>query len=248
MSKPALYMFAISHYCEKGRWTLDYTGIEHDIKYVAPGPHFRLVKKFKLPGSSVPYVVTDHEVVHGTGDIIDWADKHTSNGKTLTPAGEQGDQSREIEKRIDDVIGVHVRRAFYSEMLIEDPGRVKKMLTHNVSLAQKLIVNAIFPKLRKIMIKRMDIGSAQGLESIQILEKEIAWLDELLADGRPFLVGDTFSRADLSAAALLGRTIQPPQHPFYDHLYTPPKLKAVTSEWRSRPSLQWISKLYEQYR
>ncbi|MGB5324483.1 MAG: glutathione S-transferase N-terminal domain-containing protein [Pseudomonadales bacterium] len=248
MSKPTLYIFAISHYCEKGRWTLDYGGIDYTIKYLAPGPHFRMAKKFKLPGSSTPYVIADNEAIQGTSNIVDWADKNATNGRSLTPDGALGEQARELEKRIDDVIGVHVRRAFYSESLVEDPVRTKKMLTHNVSFTDKLIVNAIFPRLRKLMMQRMDIGTEQGRESIKILEAEMDWLDGLLADGRKFLVGDSFSRADLAAAALLGRTAQPPQHPLYEHLYTPPKLKVLTTQWRERPCIQWILGLYAQYR
>jgi glutathione S-transferase len=37
MTPPQLYVFAISHYCEKARRALDYLGIEHEIKYLAPG-------------------------------------------------------------------------------------------------------------------------------------------------------------------------------------------------------------------
>lgn len=248
MNKPELYVFAISHYCEKGRWTLDYCGIDYDLKFLAPGPHFRLQKKFGLSGSSVPYVIIGSEAVQGSANIVDWADEHATNGRSLTPPGETAQQAREIETRIDDVIGVHVRRAFYSESLIEHPDRVKKMLTHNVRFPEKLVVKAIFPKLRKLMIERMDIGTEQGQQSIGILEKEMDWLDGLLADGREFLAGDSFSRADLAMAALLGRTASPPQHPFYEYLYTPPKLKAVTDTWRERPCMQKILSLYQQYR
>ena len=248
MQNPTLYIFAISHFCEKARWALDYAGIKYGIEYVAPGTHFKLKKKFKLPRTSVPFIVSEGLAIQGSAQIIDWADQHSTNGKSLTPEGNEGVTAREVEKRIDDIIGVHLRKAFYSESLIEDPASVKKMLVHNISFLQKLLFSIIFPKVRSSMIKFLDLGVEQGEESLAILEKEIDWLDGLISDGRPFLVGDTFSRADLTAAALLGRSQSPSKFPYSHVMQTPPKIKIRTDEWAKRPSLQWITKIYDEYR
>lgn len=40
-------------------------------------------------------------------------------------------------------------------------------------------------------------------ESRSILETELDWLDSKLSDGRPYLIEDRFSRADLTVASLL---------------------------------------------
>jgi len=68
---PVLYVFAISHYCEKARWTLDYLGIDYELRHVAPGEHGQIAKKLGAPRTSVPYLSTGDEVIQGSADIID---------------------------------------------------------------------------------------------------------------------------------------------------------------------------------
>ena len=65
------------------------------------------------------------------------------------------------------------------------------------------------------MIRGLDLGTEQGQDSRQIIDAELDWLDEMLADGRDYLVGDRFSRADLTAASLVSTLALPPEHPTY---------------------------------
>ena len=86
-SKPSLYVFAISHYCEKGKWTLDWHGIDYDLTHWAPGQHIAEGKKLGAETTSVPKLTDDGNLVDGSAAIIDWADANSSDGsKTLTPA------------------------------------------------------------------------------------------------------------------------------------------------------------------
>jgi len=56
MKKPVLYIFNISHYCEKARWALDYFGIEHEVRHVMVGTHRRIAKKLGAKRGSVPFL------------------------------------------------------------------------------------------------------------------------------------------------------------------------------------------------
>ena len=87
MSKPVLYVFAISHFCEKARWALDYLDIAHKIRYVAPGIHSKIAKKLGAPATSLPILEAGEHVVQGSAAIIDWADAATlaTRSKRLTP-------------------------------------------------------------------------------------------------------------------------------------------------------------------
>jgi glutathione S-transferase len=180
----------------------------------------------------VPYLVADGQLIHGSADIIDWADNATpSKNRLLTPdAGRE--ECLRIEKRIDDIAGVHIRRFFYSEALVEFPNTVRPMFTRDLPL----------PK------KRLDLGTEQGQESRDITEGELDWLDELLSDGRKYLAGDEFSRADIAAASLLAPLALPPEHPTYDKVELPPKMAASVSGWEQRPSIRWVRDIYAQYR
>lgn len=245
---PTLYIFAISHYCEKARWALDYLGIDYQLRHVAPGEHMKIAKELGCPGSSVPYLQVGNRVIQGSTDIISWAEStRSANGKRLAPDADI-EQAAAIEKRIDEIAGVHIRRFYYSEALVEHPSTVRPIFTRYLPLLKKLPVLIGWGKIRSIMKKRMDLGRRQGDESQAITDAELAWIDELLADGRTYLVGDRFSRADISVASLLSPLVLPEQHPTYSGLAHPPRLAATVSAWRDRPSLRWVREIYAQHR
>jgi glutathione S-transferase len=248
MTKPILYVFAISHYCEKARWALEYLDIDFEIGHVAPGLHISLAKKLGASRSSVPILVADGQVVQGSAEIIDWADAAASAGsKCLTP-----DSAREecvaLERRLDDVVGVHIRRYYYSEALVDHPRTVKPIFIKDLGIRQRLMISATWGLVRKLMIKGMDLGPEQGQESKRIVEAELDWLDGLLADGRQFLTGDQLSRADIAAASLLAPLAAPIEHPTYGNLVVPPHVAEDLVSWKNRRTVSWIREIYRRYR
>jgi glutathione S-transferase len=54
-----------------------------------------------------------------------------------------------------------------------------------------------------MMMRMHDITPDAAAESRSILESELDWLDNTLADNRRYLAGDRFSRADITVASLL---------------------------------------------
>ena len=61
-----LYQFAISHYCEKIRWALDYKGLNHVTVSLLPGQHVKTVRKLTGKASSVPVLDHDGQIVQGS--------------------------------------------------------------------------------------------------------------------------------------------------------------------------------------
>ena len=242
-----LYVFAISHYCEKACWALEWLGVEHVVEFLAPGPHQVTAKKLGARRSSLPILVADGEVVQGSARIIDWADARAEPERRLTPEA-QRDECLAIEKRLDDVAGVHVRRYYYSEALVDHPATVRPIFTKDLPLAQRLLVRATWPAVRRLMIHGMDLGPDQRLDSRAIVEAELDWVDGLLSDGRRHLVGDRLSRADLAAASLLSPLAIPAEHPTYAGLSLPPMLADDVANWQDRPSMTWVRDIYARFR
>ncbi len=248
MPNPVLYVFAISHYCEKARWALDYLGVRYDIRYLAPGLHSLAARRLGARRSALPILEAAGELVQGSGKIIDWAEALPgSAGKCLTPEASR-DDCIAIEKRLDAVAGVHARRYYYSEALVDHPASVRPILTADLGVLQKAVVGSTWGLVRRRMISGMDLGPAQGQESRRILDAELDWLDDSLADGRQYLAGEQFSRADLTAASLLAPLVLPPEHPAYASLVLPPRLSAEMEHWRDRPSLGWVRRIYASHR
>ena len=248
MKKPRLYVFAISHYCEKARWALDYLGIDHDLKYLAAGPHRGVTRKLGLERSGLPVLVTDERVVQGSADILSWAETATRDDTRRLTAPATRDDCLAIEKRFDDVLGVHTRRYFYSEALVEQPKSLRPVFTRHLPILQKAGVFANWGLICKLMIRGMDLGPEQGQASRRIVDEELRWLDDRLSDGREFVVGYEFSRADIAGASLLAPLLLPPEHPVYRRLELPPKLAAEIADWSERPSFAWARDMYARFR
>ena len=110
MPLPQLYIFPISHYCEKARWALDYLNVDYGLQFLAPGVHAELTAKLGARDTSLPVMVFDEGVIQGSHEIIEWAENHSCCGRTLTPADLPA--AVEIERRLNEVLGVHVRRMY----------------------------------------------------------------------------------------------------------------------------------------
>ncbi len=244
-TKPVLYIFAISHFCEKARWALDWLEVDYELRHVAPGEHREIARRLGAPHTSVPYLSLDGQVIQGSADIVSWAEKASPTNRSLTP---NDDTCEEIEKRIDDIAGVHVRRFYYSEALVDHPSTVRPIFTRDLPWLKKLTIGLAWGKIRKIMISRMDLGASQGEESKGIVDKELTWIDDLLEDGRSYLAGDEFSRADIAVASILAPLAVPPEHPVYYRLQHPPRLTQELSHWEGRPSFRWVREIYAKHR
>ena len=247
MTTPKLYVFAISHYCEKARWALDRLGLKYQLQHTMPGMNRAIAKRLGAQSGSLPFLETDAGVIAGSGAIIDWAEMHRAPGSAGL-SGNDPAQVRALEQRLDEVIGVHIRRYYYSDALIGDPASVRPIFSRDLAIIPKIAVTLGWSKIVPRMIKGMDLGPAQGNQSREILLAELEWLDGLLADQRPYLTGASFTRADLTAASLLAPLVNPAEHPTYANLALPPTLAAEIAAWQDRPVLRWVSRIYAEQR
>ena len=247
MNRPILYVFNISHYCEKACWALEACGIDFEYRHTMVGTHRAIAKKLGARRGSVPYLQTDTGVVCGSADIVDWCE--SQRGASGVPWNTEDDtQARAIEKRLDDVLGVHVRRFFYSYALTTMPETVRPLFSDGLPIWKRLAVTLGWSRIVPLMLKGMDLGPAQGMESRAILDAELAWLDGLLADGRPYLCGNNWTRADLALASLLGPLVEPPQHPLAGKVTFPAEVNATKMAWAARPALQHVVRMYALHR
>ena len=249
MSKPlpTLYVFAISHYCEKARWALDHFGLAYRLHHAVPGLNRRIAKKLGADQGSLPFLATNAGVIagviSGSGPIIDWGEGRRAPGRASL-AGSDPALVLAAEQRLDAVAGIHIRRFYYSDALFSDPASVRPIFTRDLAALPRMAVTLGWSQIVPRMIAGMDLGPAQGAHSRERLLDELDWLDGLLSDGRPFLTGDRFTRADLTAASLLAPLVNPPQHPTYAGLAIPPILQAQIAAWADRPVLNWVRRIY----
>jgi glutathione S-transferase len=240
----SLITFGLSHFCEKARWALDWHDVDYEEVSWPPGPHQFLAKRCGAKKTSVPIVRDRGEVIQGSDAIIDWADAEAGEAnRQLTTEG-----SREIEERADKIIGPHVRRLFYAETLPQFPHYAKHPLFLNTDATHRFLGDLMWPVTRRVMMRMYEVTPTAASESRSILDVELDWLDEKLSDGRPYLAGDKFSRADVTVASLLAFFARPPEMPIYNEMSLTNELKADCDRWASRPIMRWVRTQYESNR
>ncbi|WP_417515727.1 glutathione S-transferase family protein [Marinobacter sp.] len=242
-----LYQFAISHYCEKIRWALDYKNLSYETTNLLPGQHIKTMQKLtKGAGASVPVLVHDGEVIQGSSHILDYLDK-TFPDKPLTPMDEPAKAlALAWEKRLDEEAGPAVRCYSYHHFL-QRPKIVVPMLAAGTPFYNRILLSLAFSRVNEVMRKWMKINERTAEQSREVMENLLTELAETYSR-QPFLAGESFSRADLTAAALFAPLFQPAAYPvpWPKPARIPKQVQAWLTQWQ--PQLQVLERVYNGYR
>ncbi len=238
-----LYQFPISHFCEKARWALDYKNIEHKKVTLLPGLHVRKTKK--LGGKThVPLLQHGDSVVQGSSEIIDHLDLKFEQSR-LTPIDEeQKQQAREWEEFANKNLGPQVRLVVYHIML-DYPEIVIPCFTRGGPWYGPFLVKKMFPKLQEKMRHYMKINDETAAKNNKEIRKTVDNLANHYADNE-FMVGDQFTRADLTAASLLAPIVMPEGYGITWPSEVPERMQDFAGQFDGQ--LDWVERLYSAYR
>jgi glutathione S-transferase len=244
---PTLYTFAISHYSEKARWAIDHKRIAYRERPLLPGPHLFVTRRLAR-GSSVPILVDGDHTIQGSSAIIDRLDARFPEF-ALTPEGPaEREEARELEQWLDRELGETLRRAFYADAL-RYPELVVPLFTQGGPWWGPLFYRVAFPFVAGRIREMYSISRERAAADRSRLDAVFERVSSLLS-GRRFLVGDRFTRADLTLSALAGPLFDPLEHPVRwpsEDRYPPP-LVELRSRWRGTPAHEHVLRMYREYR
>jgi glutathione S-transferase len=243
-TKPILWHLPPSHYSEKVRWALAYKGVEHDRKRQAPPTHMA-ISLYLTRGrhKTLPVLQLDGRRVGDSTAIIAALESRYPDPPLYPADPDARRRALELEDWFDEEVGPYTRRlAFYE-------------LTRDRELLDE------FAGLLSRRLARWGVGAAtvkgfvglrygvRGGAAEHARRKVLEGLDRLEAQlgGRDYLVGDRFSVADLTAAALLYPLVLPPEAPRV--LVRPPKgLEEFSSGLTERPGYRWVAEMFRRHR
>jgi glutathione S-transferase len=206
-----LITIPISHYCEKARWALDRAGIPYREKRHIQGVH--MVAARRAGGNiTVPVLVTPDEVLAESADILAWVDARTPPDRRLFPA--DAEERRGVEalcRRFDETLGPRGRRLMYVHVL-KDKELVLSFNNAGVPAWEDKTIRIGWPVVRRFAKRRLGIEPGIERQDEATVWREFDFAAGLLADGRRYFVGDRFSAADLTFAALAGPMVVPPEY------------------------------------
>ena len=195
-----LYQFPFSHFCEKARWALDYKGLAYRTVNYLPGFHFIPVRMI-APKTSVPVLRDGKSRCPGLRRDYRLPGQEVSGiaADSARSRGRQGGAGMGALLRRRD--RCQARRWFYYHALA-DRRVALGFLLQGAPRYKRPFFRLAFPLVRLVMMRFMDITAETAAESEKRFLLALKKLDGAL-EGRRFLVGDRFSRADLTACALM---------------------------------------------
>jgi len=238
-----LYQFPISHYCEKARWALELKDLPYRKVNLLPGPHAKKAKKI-ADNSKLPILLHDKYTIQGSAEIITYLDESFSR-RSLTPSDPGEKKLADAwESYADREIGPPVRLLSY-HTLLDHRRLVIPMMTQDCPWYSDLMMKTAYPKVSVAMRNLMNINEQSAEQARGQISTALDNIVETLGD-REFLVGDTFTRADLSVAALLAPLIMPQGYGIDWPKKTPEPLASQIAGFQDR--LGWVGHIYDNFR
>lgn len=246
MKHPVLWHFTFSHFAEKARWALDFKRIPHVRRALLPGLHYPRI--FWMTGQpTLPVLRVDGETIADSTRIIAALEERWPE-PPLYPT-DPGDRQRALalEDFFDEELGHYLRR-FLMHHGFEAPdsaARGAAFFTSGRGSVARLFFRALSPGLQAFLRWRFDIDAETGKRARTKIAAAVARIElELQPSG--YLVGDRFSVADLTAAALLAPLVGPPGFPFAAPALGP------AGEFREtlagRAAFRWVGEMYRRHR
>ncbi|MEN8721303.1 MAG: glutathione S-transferase family protein [Alphaproteobacteria bacterium] len=249
MTTPVLYQFHFSHFNERGRWACDYKGLTVEPRVLIPGLHIPVTRKLtKGASTSTPIlVVNDDEVIAGSDSILHWLEKQFPEKPLTYEDPALATEVEEVTALFEGLVGAPFRRAYFDYVLKTYPGLLTRMFTLDRGPATKLGMRIAEPAMNLLLRAADNITPETVAEGYANMDTA---LDEVMVRNADtgYLVGDRFTKADLTAASLLCGTCWPRSLSFT----IPDEARTVFEDWSSRwadhPGTAWVRSICDRYR
>ena len=244
-----LITIGFSHYCEKARWALDRSALVYREEAHVPLLHWR-ASLAAGGGRTVPVLVTPGRVLRESTEILEYVDTELAPERRLFP--EEPGLRAEVRALVDDFdrgLGPAVRRWLYWHLL-RTRGAAVELFNSSGPAWERHVTRGLFPVMKRLMMYGMKVDAAGAERSRERMEQTFAGVEARLADGRRYLVGERFTAADLTFAALAGVLAQPPEygHPAPVSAGGISAIEDAIGALRERPAGALVMRLYAEER
>jgi glutathione S-transferase len=247
--RPVLWHISVSHYSEKARWALDHKRIPHKRRAVAvPGLHIP-ASIWMTRGASYTYPVLelDGRRIGDSTEIVAALEERYPE-RPLYPADpEQRRRALELEDFFDEELGPHIRLLAFHE-LAKDPERFEAVIARTTPGPVARLGSGAVTYARTYTNLRFGVRDERAAELAR--GKVLAALDRLEAElgSSEFLVGDSFSVADLSAAALFFPLVLPAEGPVPADEPVPAGIESFRAPLQERAGYRWVEETFRRHR
>jgi glutathione S-transferase len=242
---PVLWHLKVSHYNEKARWALDYKGVPHIRRAVMPGPHRSIAERL-AGGSTFPVLVLDGEAIADSTKIIEALERLHPDLPLYPADPDERRRALALEDLFDEELGPYTRLLVLHQLL-PDADLLLGTFAPDLKGLRRFTARALFPRMRPRIAAEfaIDAGTvAHAFEKVRAAGERFR--AEVGPDG--YLVGATFTVADLTLAALLAPVVAPVQFPYPQPQRDHPRLAPVREALAEAGLLDWTRRMYARHR
>jgi glutathione S-transferase len=249
-SRPLLWHLPVSHYSEKVRWALDHKRIPHRRRAaIVPGTHMAAAMWLTRDPANFtfPVLELDGETIADSTAIVAALEERFPEGPLYPTDPEQRRRALELEDFFDEELGPYIRQLAFHE-LGNDRERFETVVRRTVpgplgrNSAGAVAYARVFTGLR--FAARSDAAAEASrrkvLAALDRLEEELGSND--------YLVGDSLSVADVTAAALFYPLVLPDDGPLPADEPAPQGLERFRAPLKGRRGFKWVEETFRRHR
>ncbi|HEX5375114.1 MAG TPA: glutathione S-transferase family protein [Solirubrobacterales bacterium] len=249
-SRPTLWHLPVSHYSEKVRWALDHKRVPHHRRAaIVPGAHMAAAAWLTRDPSNFtfPVLQLDGEAIADSTAIIAALEERFPEPALYPADPDEHRRALELEDLFDEELGPHIRLLAFHE-LGNDRERFEAIVRRTVPgpLGRSAVTSTAYARaFTGLRFGTRDEGAAELAR-----EKIVAALDRLEAELGPgeYLAGDSFTVADLTAAALFYPLVLPEEGPLPTDEPPPEGLERFRAPLKERRGFEWVEETYRRHR
>jgi glutathione S-transferase len=243
---PVLWHLEISHYNEKVRWALDYKAVAHIRRAVTPGLQEFRARRLRA-GRTTPVLEMNGRAIGDSTRILEEIERRWPEPPLYPADPEERSRALDLEDYFDERCGRDLRRVLFNDNL-EEPEKFLTMV-YGADHPRFGLLKTVSPLFCQLVKRRFRIRPETVEDS---REKVRAAFDKVEADVGPsgYLVGQSFTVADLTAASILAPLVMPPEFP-YIKLHPDertPQSRRFRDSLEDRPGFKWVEDMYARHR
>ncbi|MFL5865878.1 MAG: glutathione S-transferase N-terminal domain-containing protein [Thermoleophilaceae bacterium] len=242
-----LWHLPISHYSEKARWALALKSAEHERRTAQAGMHIAVAMRLTRGRHyTFPVLELGGERIGDSTAIIAKLEERFPEPALYPTDPVERRRALELEDWFDENLGPYIRRFLFNQGR-NDRDYFDEVVARMAPPALARHKRAYGVGARLFTALRFGAGSSRAAERAR--RRLLAALDRLeaeLGDGR-YLVGDRFTVADLTAAALFYPLVLPPEGP---QVMNPvaPGWEEFRSPFKGRRGYRWVEEMFRRHR